>query len=173
MSPESCGAGAFCVRTITLLLVQGASLLTMTACGQSPEIVTPVPIDAPTPTPDPTTAPPPTKPPAFPTYSNPLPIALPTGGKVESCADPWVMHGQGGDDAWYAYCTSDPLNDADRDASNNYNVHLIPTLKSLDLVNWTYAGDAFTTRPSWAKQDAGIWRRMSRSLTASTTSTTP
>ena len=48
------------------------------------------------------------------------------------------------------YCTSDPLNGTDRAPGGALNFHLIPQLKSLDLVNWTYAGDAFVARPGWA-----------------------
>jgi len=90
------------------------------------------------------------------TYSNPLPLRIPGDGSVESCADPSVIHGQEGENAWYLYCTSDPLNDADRTASG-FNFHLVATLRSTDLVHWTYVGDAFTERPSWATPTAGIW----------------
>ena len=45
------------------------------------------------------------------TYTNPLNIQIPGDGKVESCADPTVLHGaQPGDHYWYMYCTTDPLN---------------------------------------------------------------
>src|SRR3712207_2047018 len=76
-------------------------------------------------------------------YDNPLTVQIPGDGVVESCADPTVIRGQGGDPNWYAYCTTDPLNGADRDASGAFNFHLIPILRSTDLVNWTYVGDAF------------------------------
>ena len=61
------------------------------------------------------------------------------------------------------YCTTDPLNDEDRNAAGSFNFHLIPMLRSEDLVNWTYVGDAFDFtganggRPVWAEQSAGIW----------------
>ncbi len=86
------------------------------------------------------------------TYTNPLPIAIAGGGSVTSCADPSVVHGRtAGDAYWYAYCTTDPLNSSDS------AFHLIPMLRSLDLVHWTYMGDAFAARPSWVASDAGLW----------------
>ena len=91
------------------------------------------------------------------TYSNPLTITIPGGGRVESCADPTVLSAQvTGDGFWYAYCTTDPLNDADQ-TGGNFNFHLIPMLRSADLVNWTYMGDAFSAKPSWVAPNAGLW----------------
>jgi len=92
------------------------------------------------------------------TYTNPLPIQIPDDGLVESCADPTIMRGQQpGDAFWYMYCTTDPLNGADRNASGELNFHLIPTLRSSDLVHWTYVGDALSQRPTWVADDAGLW----------------
>lgn len=92
------------------------------------------------------------------TYRNPLEVRIPEGGLVESCADPTLIRGQAtGDAAWYMYCTTDPLNGDDRDAGGNFNFRLIPMLRSTDLVNWTYMGDAFDTRPSYAVPNAGLW----------------
>src|SRR6478672_11624977 len=49
------------------------------------------------------------------TYTNPLHIQIPGDGLVESCADPSIIHGQTpGDNYWYIYCTTDPLNDQDK-----------------------------------------------------------
>src|SRR5690349_13997055 len=77
------------------------------------------------------------------TYHNPLQPQIPGDGVVESCADPTVFRGQQpGDNYWYMFCTTDPLNDTDR-TGTNFNFHLIPMMRSLDLVNWTYVGDAF------------------------------
>ncbi len=91
-------------------------------------------------------------------YTNPLPVQIPGDGLVESCADPDIIRGQtAGDNYWYMYCTTDPLNGADRDANGNFIFHLVPMLRSLDLVNWTYMGDAFSARPGWVADDAGIW----------------
>lgn len=90
-------------------------------------------------------------------YTNPLPIQIPGDGLVESCADPTIIRGQTtGDNYWYMYCTTDPLNDNDR-TGGSFNFHLIPMLRSLDLVNWTYQGDAFSSRPAWVAGDAGLW----------------
>ena len=89
------------------------------------------------------------------TYENPLLPVIPGDGVVESCADPALIRGQTfGDPYWYAYCTTDPLNGQDRTAGA-LNFHLIPILRSLDLVNWTYVGDAFAQRPSWVT--GGPW----------------
>lgn len=94
------------------------------------------------------------------TYTNPLRIVAPGHGNglVESCADPTLIRGQlPGDNAWYVYCTKDPLNDEDRNASGNLIFHNIPILKSFDLVNWTYVGDVFDAVPSWGEPTAGLW----------------
>jgi len=92
------------------------------------------------------------------TYSNPLKIVKPDGTRVESCADPSVIHSKvAGDTAWYLYCTTDPHNTTDKNASGDLNFHLITVAKSSDLVNWSYVGDVFQQRPAWVKQDAGLW----------------
>jgi arabinan endo-1,5-alpha-L-arabinosidase len=92
------------------------------------------------------------------TYRNPVTIQIPGDGLVESCADPNVIKGQQPDDNyWYMYCTTDPLNDEDRAPGGGFNFHLIPMMRSLDLVNWTYVGDAFSERPGWVADDAGMW----------------
>lgn len=86
------------------------------------------------------------------TYTNPLKIQIPGGGLVENCPDPSIIKGQKpGDDYWYLYCTSNPLTD------DEASFHLIPIHKSKDLVNWTYAGDAFTEQPEWAAAPQGFW----------------
>lgn len=96
-----------------------------------------------------------------PTYSNPLPVRIAGDSMVESCADPSILRGQ--DSKWYVYCTTDPLNDEDREAGGGFNFHLVPTLRSSDLVHWTYVNDAFDFgaanggRPDWAEPGAGIW----------------
>jgi arabinan endo-1,5-alpha-L-arabinosidase len=92
------------------------------------------------------------------TYTNPLAPTIPGNGVVESCADPSIIYNQAPDDtAWYMYCTTDPLNDADRDANGNFVFHLIPIVRSVDLVNWTYIGDAVSARPDWIADDVGMW----------------
>ncbi|WP_102126998.1 family 43 glycosylhydrolase [Deinococcus planocerae] len=89
------------------------------------------------------------------TYSNPPVITKADGTRVESCADPDILRGP--DSNWYLYCTTDPHNSTDRDVGGNLIFHLISMAKSTDLVNWTYVGDAFTAKPSWVKDDAGLW----------------
>lgn len=92
------------------------------------------------------------------TYTNPLEPRIPGDGVVESCADPTVFRGQtAGDRHWYMFCTTDPLNDEDRNAQGELNFHRIPMLRSTDLVNWTYVGDAFDGLPAWAEPGAGLW----------------
>ncbi|WP_157451747.1 family 43 glycosylhydrolase [Deinococcus aquatilis] len=92
------------------------------------------------------------------TYSNPLTISKTDGTRVESCADPSIIQSRTpGDSNWYLYCTTDPHNTTDVDANNNLNFHLISMARSADLVNWTYIGDAFATKPAWVKDDAGLW----------------
>ncbi len=88
------------------------------------------------------------------TYTNPLSIQIPNDGMVESCADPTIIHAQ--DTYWYIYCTTDPLNDNDK-TGGNFNFHLIPMLRSADLVNWTYMGDVFSAKPAWVDPGAGLW----------------
>jgi len=91
------------------------------------------------------------------TYTNPLPVQIPDDGLVESCADPSIIYSQTpGDNYWYMYCTTDPLNDDDK-TGDNFNFRLIPMLRSTDLVNWEYMGDAFTVRPDWLDPTSGLW----------------
>ena len=103
-------------------------------------------------------------------YTNPLAPEIPgTGLTVDSCADPTVIQGQTpGDQRWYMYCTTDPLNDRDlrddgddEDTDPDLVFRRIPTMFSTDLVNWTYVGDAFpqgvTGLPSYAEPDSALW----------------
>jgi arabinan endo-1,5-alpha-L-arabinosidase len=93
------------------------------------------------------------------TYTNPLPISTEIGtGRVESCADPAIIHGgHTGDNHWYVFCTKDPLNDEDRNEEGNFIFRVIPILRSADLVNWVYVGDVFPANPAWTTPDAGIF----------------
>ena len=95
------------------------------------------------------------------TYTNPLRPVIPAGGVVESCADPSIIKGQkAGDNNWYMYCTSDPLNNADvNQAETDFNFHKITMHSSPDLINWTYVGDAFssTNAPTYAMSNSGFW----------------
>jgi arabinan endo-1,5-alpha-L-arabinosidase len=80
------------------------------------------------------------------TYTNPV-----SAPAADTFADPSVIRGTDG--SWYAFGTSDPLR------AGETTPHLIPILRSTDLVHWTFAGDAFTaaTRPAWATPAAGLW----------------
>jgi arabinan endo-1,5-alpha-L-arabinosidase len=90
------------------------------------------------------------------TYRNPLPTTIPaTGDRVETFADPDVIHARDG--AYYAYGTTDPLNERDRDAEGKPRLHHVPTMRSTDLVHWTYVGDAFQQAPAWQEPDAPQW----------------
>ncbi|MDP9418231.1 MAG: family 43 glycosylhydrolase, partial [Actinomycetota bacterium] len=90
-------------------------------------------------------------------YRNPVLPRIPGDGVVESCADPSVIKGRGGDPYWYMYCTTDPRNEEDRDAEGNLVLHRLPTSRSLDLVHWDYVGDALPTLPSWADPGSFLW----------------
>jgi arabinan endo-1,5-alpha-L-arabinosidase len=98
-------------------------------------------------------------------YHNPLAPVVPGDGTVDSCADPTVLKGQDGEtingqQAWYLYCTTDPLNDEDVDAAGKPVFHRVPTMVSTDLVNWTYVGDAFAgggALPAWIDPTAAFW----------------
>ncbi len=91
-------------------------------------------------------------------FTNPLTLNVGDGELAETCADPIILRGQTEDDRyWYLYCTTDPLNDSDRAENGDFNFNLIPTFRSLDLVNWDYQGNAFSERPEWVADDAGIW----------------
>ena len=74
-------------------------------------------------------------------YVNPIAITWAGHGKVNKCTDPSIIYSE--DKNWYVYCGSGVLNDQDN------KLHLIPELKSPDLVHYVYAGDALTRQPSW------------------------
>jgi arabinan endo-1,5-alpha-L-arabinosidase len=95
------------------------------------------------------------------TYSNPLTPDVPRGGTVDSCADPMVLRGQEeGATTWYMYCTTDPLNDDDRNAEGGLVFNRVPQLVSTDLVKWVYVGNALsaeTVIPAWVDPTASFW----------------
>ena len=62
-------------------------------------------------------------------------------------ADPTFI--RAGDGTFYAYGTENTWPDGH---------HVIPIVKSKDLVNWTYVGDAFGNgKPTWGTPNAGVW----------------
>jgi arabinan endo-1,5-alpha-L-arabinosidase len=91
------------------------------------------------------------------TYSNPLDLQLPHGQTAASCADPFVLRPTAGDHRWTLYCTADALTSSETDSTGALVIHQVPQYRSTDLVHWIYAGDAFPTKPSWLKSDAGVW----------------
>jgi len=90
-------------------------------------------------------------------YTNDLTIRMPNGLEQTNCADPTIIRGQGSDPYWYALCTTDSLNDEDVDERGVRRMHLLPSLRSKNLVDWEYTGDAFTAPPSWAAPGASLW----------------
>ena len=76
------------------------------------------------------------------------PVSAPV---ADTFADPAVIRGKDGH--WYAFGTSDPLREGER------TPHLMPIMRSDDLVNWRYVGDVFSAanRPSWATENSGLW----------------
>jgi arabinan endo-1,5-alpha-L-arabinosidase len=72
------------------------------------------------------------------TYSNPVfsPVL----------ADPSIVEHEG---YFYAYGT-------ENNWGSEGGYHLVPIVRSRDLVNWTFVNDAFTTKPDW-KQEGNIW----------------
>ncbi len=80
---------------------------------------------------------------------------------MDSCADPMVLRGQEeGATTWYMYCTTDPLNDDDRNAEGGLVFNRVPQLVSTDLVNWVYVGNALpaeTVIPAWVDPTASFW----------------
>lgn len=76
------------------------------------------------------------------TYENPITIRIPGSNRtVETFADPSVIKAKDG--YYYAYATSDPLSEGD-------TYHVLPIVRSDDLVDWTYIGDAFPRKPDLA-----------------------
>ena len=90
-------------------------------------------------------------------YVNAVPVAAPDigNGTVESCADPSTFYAEDG--YWYTYCTRDPLNDEDRNAQGDFNFRNIPILRSANLTDWTYVGEALDELPAWADTDTTVF----------------
>ncbi|MEU5566045.1 family 43 glycosylhydrolase [Micromonospora musae] len=81
-----------------------------------------------------------------PHYRNPISVDV-----GDTFADPVIVRGDDG--YWYAYGTTDPLREGERQP------HRVPTARSADLVDWTYVGDAFgpDQRPPYAANGAAFW----------------
>ena len=80
------------------------------------------------------------------TYTNPVSKTF-----ADTFADPSIIKAKDG--YWYSYGTSDPLREGEGTS------HTIPMVRSKNLTDWNYVGDAFdaSNRPSWATPEAGIW----------------
>ena len=96
--------------------------------------------------------------PLHPVFENPLTLMDPKTGPGVSCPDPAIMEETIAHvENWYLYCTGDPLNSNDKDAQGNLRNHYIATWKSVDLVHWTYNGDAFPADPAWIGVETNLW----------------
>ena len=80
------------------------------------------------------------------TYTNPV-----SAGFADTFADPHVIRGHDG--YWYAFGTSDPLREGEREPRR------IPIARSTDLVSWTYVRDAFDAGqlPRYAATTSALW----------------
>ncbi|HET6743987.1 MAG TPA: family 43 glycosylhydrolase [Kribbella sp.] len=90
-------------------------------------------------------------PPDRPTYSNPLMSDI-----VQAFSDAGLIRAKDG--AWYSYATNTSL--TRENADNGGPQHLIPMVRSTDLVHWTFLGDAFSqaNHPQWAGwPQKGYW----------------
>ena len=95
---------------------------------------------------------------AFRTFRNPLTLTDKRTGPVVSCPDPAIINQEKNAHlTWYLYCTGDPLNSNDLDASGNLVGHLITSFRSDDLIHWDYIGDVFKTRPAWVDPTTNLW----------------
>ena len=92
------------------------------------------------------------------TYTNPLKLETAIG-PATSCPDPAIIRQQIATyDVWYLYCTGDPLNADDVGSNGHLRLHLIPMYRSIDLIHWTYIGDAFQHMPAWiGNAAANLW----------------
>ncbi|MDQ2751177.1 MAG: family 43 glycosylhydrolase [Actinomycetota bacterium] len=105
-----------------------------------------------------TAAPAQARPRVAPGYHNPMTLQLPGGARAASCADPSVLRAHSpADRHWYLYCTSDALTETETDGTGNLVIHNVPTFRSIDLVHWSYVGDAFPTKPAWVAPTGGMW----------------
>ncbi|NIK59796.1 family 43 glycosylhydrolase [Kribbella shirazensis] len=89
--------------------------------------------------------------PAQPTYTNPLMQDI-----VQAFSDVGLIRAKDG--AWYSYATNTSL--TRENADNGGPQHLIPMVRSTDLVHWEFLGDAFSAEnhPEWAGwPQKGYW----------------
>ncbi|HEY3557197.1 MAG TPA: family 43 glycosylhydrolase [Kribbella sp.] len=89
--------------------------------------------------------------PATPTYGNPLMSDI-----VQAFSDVGLIRAKDG--AWYSYATNTSL--TRENADNHGPQHLVPMVRSTDLVHWEFLGDAFSeaNHPQWAGwPQKGYW----------------
>ena len=83
-----------------------------------------------------------------PAYTNPV-----SAGTVDTLPDPATIKAKDG--RWYAYGTTNPI----LNSRGETGEHILPTLRSDDLVHWTYIGDVFalTAKPAWWPAGTRPW----------------
>jgi arabinan endo-1,5-alpha-L-arabinosidase len=82
------------------------------------------------------------------TYTNPV-----SAGTVDTFPDPATIKAKDGH--WYAFGTTNPI----RNSAGETGEHILPMLRSNDLVHWTYAGDVYplTAKPAWWPAGTRAW----------------
>jgi arabinan endo-1,5-alpha-L-arabinosidase len=93
---------------------------------------------------------------ADPALRNPLTLRLTDGAPADNCADPAIIRERAGEQSWYLFCTTDPIDRRER-TPDGWKFHLMPVFRSADLQEWRYVGDAFSTLPALAAPKAGLW----------------
>ncbi|MEN8248787.1 MAG: family 43 glycosylhydrolase [Bacteroidota bacterium] len=66
-------------------------------------------------------------------------------------ADPTVLDNRSRDGYFYAYATQDKW---ERVATS---IHIVPIIRSTDLVNWEFVGDVFSEQPTWNIDENQVW----------------
>ncbi|NII09269.1 family 43 glycosylhydrolase [Oleiagrimonas sp. C23AA] len=82
------------------------------------------------------------------TYTNPV-----SAGVIDTFPDPSMIRGHDGQ--WYAYGTTNPIFNSRGEKSE----HILPILRSPDMVHWTYAGDVYPHKkvPAYWPAKARAW----------------
>lgn len=83
------------------------------------------------------------------TYTNPV-----SAGVVDTFPDPAMIRGKDG--AWYAYGTTNPI----FNSKGEKGEHILPILRSTDLVDWKYVGDVYpadAARPTYWSAGTRPW----------------
>lgn len=81
-------------------------------------------------------------------YQNPV-----TKGVVDTFPDPAMIRGKDG--SWYAYGTTNPIFNSKGESGE----HILPILRSADMVTWKYVGDVYGKgqQPSFWPANARAW----------------